>query len=91
MPDSKERYIYSDNLNRRTDFPYLVLDVANGVPSKRNAGFHVMHWHDDLQFICALEGSLELQTLDLSISLASGEAVYINKDVVHRVPTAAIM
>ena len=88
MPDSKERYIYSDNLNRRTDFPYLVLDVANGVPSKRNAGFHVMHWHDDLQFICALEGSLELQTLDLSISLASGEVVYINKDVVHRVQNA---
>ena len=42
----REKYINSINLNTGTDFPYLVLDVANGVPHPRNPGFQVMHWHE---------------------------------------------
>ena len=81
----KEAYINSVNLNADTDFPYLVLDVINDRSYPRNPGFQVMHWHEDLQFIYVLRGSIELRTLDSSIRLRAGDGVFINKNIVHHV------
>lgn len=66
MALDREQYINSVNLNIDTDFPYLVLDVINDDSFPRNPGFHVMHWHEDLQFILVLDGTIEVQTLDSS-------------------------
>ena len=85
MKPDKEAYINSVNLNADTDFPYLVLDVINDRSYPRNPGFQVMHWHEDLQFIYVLSGSIELKTLDSSVRLGAGEGVFINKNIVHHV------
>lgn len=79
----KENYINSINLNIDTDFPYLVLDVIGKNSYPRNPGFQVMHWHKDLQFIYVLDGIVEVRTLDNSVQIQAGEALFINKDVVH--------
>ena len=79
----KEEYVNSINLNIDTDFPYLVLDVIGKNSYPRNPGFQVMHWHEDLQFIYVLDGIARVQTLDNSIQIQAGEAIFINKDVVH--------
>lgn len=79
----KENYINSVNLNIGTDFPYLVLDVIGKNSYPRNPGFQVMHWHEDLQFIYVLDGVIEVWTLDNSVQIQAGEAIFINKDVVH--------
>ncbi len=79
----RENYINSINLNIDTDFPYLVLDVIGKNSYPRNPGFQVMHWHEDLQFIYVLDGIIEVRTLDHSIQIQAGEAIFINKDVVH--------
>ncbi len=79
----KEDYINSVNLNIDTDFPYLVLDVTGGNSYPQNPGFQVMHWHKDLQFIYVLDGIAEVRTLDDSVQIQAGEAIFINKDVVH--------
>ena len=79
----KENYINSVNLNIGTDFPYLVLDVIGENSYPRNPGFQVMHWHEDLQFIYVLDGVIEVRTLDNSVQIQAGEAIFINKDVVH--------
>lgn len=84
MPKT-DSYLNSVNLNAGTDFPYLVLDVAGDRGYPRNPGFRVMHWHEDLQFIYVLEGDITIQTLDAKITLHEGEAVFINRDVVHLV------
>ena len=42
-----------------------------------------MHWHEDLQFIYVLDGIIEVRTLDNSVQIQAGEAIFINKDVVH--------
>ena len=81
----KNNYINSVNLNINSDFPYLVLDVINDNAYPRNPGFQVMHWHEDLQFIYVIDGSIEVRTLDNAIQVNSGEAFFINKDVVHYV------
>lgn len=83
MDLEKENYINSINLNINTDFPYLVLDVIGKNSYPRNPGFQVMHWHEDLQFIYVLEGIIEVRTLDNSVQIQAGEAIFINKDVVH--------
>ena len=83
MDLEKENYINSVNLNIDTDFPYLVLDVEGDKACPRNPGFQVMHWHEDLQFIYVLDGIIEVRTLDDALQIQAGEAIFINKDVVH--------
>lgn len=83
MDLKRESYINSVNLNINTDFPYLVLDVTGNRSYPQNPGFQVMHWHEDLQFIYVLDGMIEVKTLDNSVQVQRGEAVFINKNVVH--------
>lgn len=85
MPDERQCYINSINLNAQSDFPYLVLDVAAGRAYPRNPGFQVMHWHEDLQFIYVLAGAVQVRTLDTALALSAGEGCFINRDVVHHV------
>ena len=81
----QEKYINSVNLNQNTNFPYLVLNVINGNSYPRNPGFHVMHWHEDIQFIYVLDGEIEVVTLETRKVLHKGEGIFINKNVVHLV------
>lgn len=85
MTIKKDKYINSINLNNNTDFPYLVLDVVNDKAYPRNPGFQVMHWHEDLQFIYVLSGTVEVRTLDCTVRIDEGSGIFINKDVVHYV------
>lgn len=83
MDREREKYINSVNLNVHTDFPYLMLDIINDHSYPRNPGFQVMHWHEDLQFIYVISGTIQLQTLDSIRDITAGEGVFINKNVVH--------
>lgn len=85
MSKKEIRYLNSVNLNNNTSFPYLVLDVINNDAYPRNPGFHVMHWHEDLQFIYVLDGDITVKTLEAKIDAHQGEGIFINKEVVHYV------
>lgn len=78
-----DNIIYSENLNQNTNFPYLVLDVIGENAYPRNPGFHVMHWHEDLQFIYVIDGLIYIKTLEEEVSLTTGEGIFINKNVIH--------
>lgn len=78
-------FVNSINLNADSDFPYLVLDVTSDRSYPINPGFRVMHWHEDLQFIYVLSGSIEVKNLDTVIVLQAGEAIFINKNIIHLV------
>lgn len=78
-----KKYINSVNLNADTNFPYLVLNVENESAVPLNQGFRVMHWHEDLQFIYVINGQINVKTLDEVKTISAGEAVFINKNVVH--------
>ena len=81
----QDKYINSVNLNQKTNFPYLVLNVLNGNSYPRNPGFRVMHWHEDIQFIYVLEGEIEVVTLENRTTLHKGNGIFINKNIVHLV------
>ena len=83
--EKRNSYINSVNLNLHTDFPYLVLNVENDRSYPLNPGFRVMHWHEDLQFIYVIEGTICVKTLETEEIVSAGEGIYINKNVVHLV------
>ena len=85
MEKGQQNYINSINLNTDADFPYLVLEVVNGHSYPLNPGFRVMHWHEDVQFIYVLEGTVHVQTLNNEVELQSSEGIFINRNVVHLV------
>ncbi len=82
-------YLNSVNLNAGQDFPYLCMDVENGKSVPEPPGFHVMHWHEDFQFIYVLAGELYLHTLDQTKVVSTGQGVFLNKNVVHLVSASA--
>ena len=84
----KENFINSINLNSHTDFPYLILNVTNDTAVPRNPGFRVMHWHEDLQFLYVISGTVKVTTLEETVFLSAGEGIFINKNVVHLVEKA---
>lgn len=81
----QDKYLNSVNLNQKTNFPYLVLNVLNGNSYPRNPGFRVIHWHEDIQFIYVLEGEIEVVTLENRTTLHKGNGIFINKNIVHLV------
>ncbi len=81
----QDQYINSVNLNLHTEFPYLVLNVEDDVSYPLNPGFRVMHWHEDLQFIYVIKGTICVKTLDEEDIISAGEGVFINKNLVHMV------
>ncbi len=85
MTISEQSYINSVNLKADTEFPYLVLEVIGGHSYPLNPGFRVMHWHEDLQYIYVLEGTIRMQTLNDEIELQKGDGFFLNKQVVHLV------
>lgn len=74
-----ESYINSVNLNKNTDFPYLVLNVKNDKSFPLNPGFRVMHWHEYLQFIYVINGKITVRTLEEKVTIGSKEVIFINK------------
>lgn len=85
MINDEQSYINSVNLKADTEFPYLVLEVIGGHSYPLNPGFRVMHWHEDLQYIYVLKGTIQIQTLNDDIELQKGDGFFLNKQVVHLV------
>jgi quercetin dioxygenase-like cupin family protein len=44
-----------------------------------------MHWHEEVQFILLLKGIVHIQTVNHSCDLKAGEAIFINKGVLHQI------
>lgn len=88
-PVENRKYKETANPNAAQNFPYLVREVSHGRSTPFDPGFHVMHWHDDFQFLFVAEGMISLKTLQDELVIKSGEAVFINKDIVHCIESDA--
>ena len=81
-------YLNSINLNNKSGFPYLCMDIENGKSVPEPPGFHVMHWHEDIQFIYVFAGELYFHTLERTVIVPEGQGIFINRGVVHLVTAA---
>lgn len=50
-----------------------------------NPGVHVMHWHEDLQFLLYFQGDITIRTLHDDLTIGKNEGVFINKNTIHYV------
>lgn len=44
-----------------------------------------MHWHEDIQITYVIHGTIQIQTLDHSIEVQAGQAIFINKKILHQI------
>lgn len=82
---ASENYLNSINPNAEKSFPYLVREVSHGKSAFYDPGFHIMHWHEEFQFIYVSSGSLAVHTLSETFGLSEGEALYLGPEVIHRI------
>ena len=69
--------IYSHNPYDATKFPLLVLDVKRRSCVPSNEGFRVFHWHDEVQFVYILKGSVHFRIYDEEMDLKEGDCMFI--------------
>ncbi|WP_353956653.1 cupin domain-containing protein [Allocoprobacillus halotolerans] len=44
-----------------------------------------MHWHEDIQITYVIHGTIQVQTLDHSLEVQVGQAIFINKKILHQI------
>jgi len=73
-----ESVIYQDRSSINPLFPLFIfydsLSTTNGVP---------LHWHDEIELITVLEGTIDLLYKGDSIIINKGDTVFINSSFVH--------
>ncbi|MCR5107263.1 MAG: AraC family transcriptional regulator [Lachnospiraceae bacterium] len=77
LNDDLEEHIRRNEEN----FPYTLFYTEI---SKRHNRYVPWHWHGDVEFVTVLQGNLKLSTNNKSYVIATGEAAYINSNVLHR-------
>lgn len=77
--------VYSHNPNDQDAFPLLVLDVRQETCFPPNEGFRVLHWHEEIQFVHVLAGSIHVEIYGEAFDVSAGDAVFLNRSVLHRI------
>ncbi|MCM3782328.1 AraC family transcriptional regulator [Neobacillus mesonae] len=64
-------------------FPYIMYThtIHESIPIGR--GFNDLHWHEDLQITLVTRGKLTIQINGVNYALEAGQAIFINKSVLH--------
>ncbi len=78
-------YLNSVNLKADSGFPFLILDAYAKQSYPKPPGFHILHHHEDFQFILVYEGTIRVRTLDRELTLPAQSCLFINSHVVHQV------
>ncbi|MVB09819.1 Melibiose operon regulatory protein [Caprobacter fermentans] len=82
---SEKAPVYSHNPYHTTKFPLLVLDVRNQHCIPENEGFQVFHWHDEVQFVSVLKGSVHVKIYDEEFDLQEQDCIFINRTALHQI------
>lgn len=77
--------VYSHNPHQAENFPLLVLDVCGKACTPFNEGFLISHWHEEIQFVYVLKGSVHLKIYHEEIKLMEGDSIFLNCSVLHRI------
>lgn len=64
-------------------FPYAMYTVTSLNCTPEGRGFNDLHWHEELQYTLVTEGKIMMQVNGINYELESGQAIFINKGVLH--------
>lgn len=84
----KTRDIILNSLNEEL-IPYTEPDWLHSIEctniSKTLLGYIPLHWHEELQFVAVVKGTVELHILGEKMSLAEGSGFFINSGIIHEI------
>lgn len=64
-------------------FPYIVYNVSAHEITPEGRGFNDLHWHEEIQITLVTKGILTMQVNGIDHVLQKGQAILINKGVLH--------
>lgn len=64
-------------------FPYIMYTHTNLGSTPNGRGVNDLHWHEELQVTLVTKGKLTIQINGINYYLDTGEAIFINKSVLH--------
>lgn len=77
--------VYSHNPYQAEKFPLLVLNVEHKVCTPPNEGFLIPHWHEEVQFVYILKGTVHIKVYHEEIILKKGDCIFLNRSVLHHI------
>ncbi|GAE08769.1 transcriptional regulator, AraC family [Paenibacillus sp. JCM 10914] len=73
-----ETILYPDD-----SFPYIMYTHTLHTSIPEGRGFNDLHWHEELQITLVTKGKLIIQVNGIDHELETGQAILINKGVLH--------
>lgn len=64
-------------------FPYIMYTHTNHGSIPEGRGVNDLHWHEELQITLVTKGKLTIQINGIDYDLGTGQAIFINKSVLH--------
>ncbi|MEC0269543.1 AraC family transcriptional regulator [Paenibacillus anseongense] len=64
-------------------FPYIMYTHTNHGSVPLGRGVNDLHWHEELQMTLVTKGKLTIQINGIDYDLRAGQAIFINKSVLH--------
>ncbi|OMC73608.1 AraC family transcriptional regulator [Paenibacillus odorifer] len=64
-------------------FPYIMYTHTNYESIPNGRGVNDLHWHQELQITLVTKGKLTIQVNGINYALEAGQAIFINKSVLH--------
>lgn len=65
------------------DFPYIMYTHTNRGSIPVGRGVNDLHWHEELQMTLVTKGKLNIRINGIDYTLGRGQAIFINKSVMH--------
>lgn len=76
-------HLTNTDMHKELSFPVgLYTATINGI-EPQGKGYRDLHWHEELQYTIALEGSMTMQVNGVDYRLNSGQGIFINKNLLH--------
>ena len=83
MPDNRNDKLHEINRYEDPMFPVGLYTVTTHGIEPEGRGHLDLHWHEELQFTMMLSGSFIMQVNGQDYLLKEGQAIFINKDLLH--------
>ncbi|WP_264454232.1 AraC family transcriptional regulator [Paenibacillus polymyxa] len=78
-----EKQLHETILYPDASFPYIMYTHTIHASSPEGRGFNDLHWHEELQITLVTKGKLVIQVNGIDHELETGQAILINKGVLH--------
>lgn len=78
-----EKQLYESIRYPDEAFPYIMYTHTNLGSAPNGRGVNDLHWHEELQITLVTKGKLTIQINGINYHLDTGQAIFINKSVLH--------